>query len=111
MIALHHVNVNSTVEADQFPESNAVSVTSYHYDFNSNKQVYTVQIGAFLGNAQIDKYVNLNSLFDHLYDDGFTRYYSGIFESYAEAANYLQQIKKSGYNDAFVVGLDGEKRF
>ncbi len=104
-------NIITTVEIVQITESNADSVTSYHYDFNSNNQVYTVQIGAFLQNAQTNKYVNLTSLFNHLYDDRFNRYYSGVFESYAEAVNYLKLMKKDGYDDAFVVGLKGEKRF
>jgi hypothetical protein len=103
-------NIITTVEIVQITESNADSVTSYHYDFNSNNQVYTVQIGAFLQNAQTNKYVNLTSLFNHLYDDGFNRYYSGVFESYAEAVNYLKLMKRDGYVDAFVVGLKGEKR-
>jgi hypothetical protein len=49
-------------------------------------------------------------MFNHLYNDGFNRYYSGVFESYAEAVNYLKLMKKDGYDDAFVVGLKGEKR-
>ena len=104
-------NELSTIEIDQSNDSIEDSVTSLHYDFNGNNQVYTVQVGAFLQSAQTDKYVNLTSLFNHLYDDGFTRYYSGIFESYVEAVNYLKLMKKDGYDDAFVVGLKGEKRF
>ncbi len=103
-------NVISSIEIDQFTESNEDSTKSSHYDFKSNNQVYTVQIGAFLHNAQTDKYVNLTSMFNHLYNDGFNRYYSGVFDSYVEAVNYLNLIKKDGYNDAFVVGLKGEKR-
>ncbi len=104
-------NVVATVETDQFTESIEDSVPGSYYDFNSDKKVYTVQIGAFLRNGQTDKYLNLTSLFNHQYDDGFNRYYSGIFESYSEAKNYLKLMKKDGYDDAFVVGLNGEKRF
>ncbi len=101
----------STVVPAQLTRSNKDAKLSSNYNFNSDSKIYTVQIGAFLRNAQTDKYVNLTSLFNHLYDDGFNRYYSGIFESYAEAVNYMKLIKKDGYNDAFVVGLKGEKRF
>ena len=87
------------------------SFLSSQYNFNSNNQVYTVQIGAFQGNVQTDKYIKLSSLYNHIYDDGFNRYYSGIFESRLEALNYMKLLKKNGYNDAFVVGLNGEKRF
>jgi hypothetical protein len=50
-------------------------------------------------------------LFNQRYDDGFNRFYSGVFESYEEALSHLDQMKKEGYNDAFVLGLQGEKRF
>jgi len=101
----------STVETAQVAHSNKDSLLSSHYDFNSDNLVYTVQIGAFQGNAQTDKFIKLTSLFNHLYDDGFNRYYSGIFKSHLEAINYIKLLKKNGYNDAFVVGLKGEKRF
>lgn len=107
--ALH--SAINTVEIAQSTESIEDSVSSSHYDFNGNNKVYTVQIGAFLRNAQTDIYVNLTSLFNHQYDDGFNRYYSGVFASYTEAVNYLKLMKKDGYVDAFVVGLKGEKRF
>lgn len=101
----------SRVEKSGFEENIKKPNTSSFYDFNSSDQVYTVQIGAFLQNAQIDKYNNLTSIFNHLYDDGFNRYYSGIFMTYEEAGNYLKLMQKDGYQDAFVVGLKGGKRF
>ena len=104
-------NVINSAEIAQSSELIEDSVMSSPYNFNSDYQVYTVQIGAFLRNAQTDRYVNLASLFNHLYDDGFNRYYSGVFETYVEAVNYLKLMKKNGYNDAFVVGLKGDRRF
>jgi len=101
----------STVETAQGALSNKNSTLGPQYDFNSEKQVYTVQIGAFLGNAQTEKYVKLTGLFNYRYFDGFNRYYSGIFESRLEAINYMKLLKKNGYTDAFVVGLKGENRF
>lgn len=101
----------STVETAQGALSNKNSTLGSQYDFNSENQVYTVQIGAFLGNAQTDKYVKLSGLFNYRYFDGFNRYFSGIFESRLEAINYMKLLKMNGYTDAFVVGLKGEKRF
>jgi len=73
--------------------------------------VYTVQIGAFHGNAEKDKYIQLSSMFNHVYKDGYNRYFSGIFESHEEASNYKELLKKNGFKDSFVVGLLGETRF
>jgi len=81
------------------------------YDFNSDLQVYTVQIGAFQVNPKVEEYINVMDLFNHNYNDGFNRYYSGIFATAEEAKKHLIKIKNEGYKDAFVVGLKGEKRF
>lgn len=87
------------------------SSLSFPYDFNSDNRVYTVQIGAFQENVKADEYQLLNNSFNHEYDDGFHRYYSGIFKTYEEAKDYLKLVKKKGYNDAFIVGLKGDGRF
>ena len=80
------------------------------YNFKSAQEVYTVQIGAFQGYAETDKYIELSSLFNYQYTDGLNRYYSGVFASHAEAMNYLNLLKMNGFNDAFIVRLKGESR-
>ena len=82
-----------------------------NYNFYEDTQVYTVQIGAFKGQVQTDKYSKLTDLFNHRYDDGLNRYYSGIFETSIEARNHMKRMRKNGYVGAFVVGLKGENRF
>ena len=99
-------NVTAKIEL-----SNAGSKSKDVYNFASNLQVYTVQIGAFHGNAEKDKYIQLSSMFNHVYKDGYNRYFSGIFESHEEASNYKELLKKNGFKDSFVVGLLGETRF
>jgi hypothetical protein len=101
----------STIENSQVVLLNKDTFLSSHYNFNSDDLVYTVQIGAFKGNVQTDEFIKLFNLFNHLYDDGFNRYYSGIFETHLEALNYMKLLKKNGYNDSFIVGLKGENRF
>ena len=105
------LSVTTAVEAASDETSNEETVAGSQYNFTSDKQVYTVQIGAFKANAETDKYSHVTGLFNHLYDDGFNRYYSGVFGSYLEAQTHRDQIKKEGYHDAFVVGLKGEERF
>lgn len=82
-----------------------------NYNFYEEKEVYTVQVGAFKGKVQTDKYSKLTDLFNHRYDDGLNRYYSGIFETSAEARDHMRSMRKNGYTGAFVVGLKGEARF
>ncbi len=81
------------------------------YDFNSDLQVYTVQIGAFQLKAKTEEYIRVTDLFNYNYKDGFNRYYSGIFATSAEANKHLIKMKNEGFKDAFVVGLKGENRF
>ena len=82
-----------------------------NYNFYEDKEVYTVQVGAFKGKVQTNKYSKLTNLFNHRYDDGLNRYYSGIFQTSTEARNHMKLMRKNGYVGAFVVGLKGENRF
>ena len=82
-----------------------------NYNFYDDNRVYTVQVGAFKGSVQTRKYSKLTNLFNHRYDDGLNRYYSGIFETSTEAENHMRIMREKGYPDAFVVALQGEDRF
>jgi outer membrane protein OmpA-like peptidoglycan-associated protein len=81
-----------------------------NYNFYADDQVYTVQVGAFKGKIQTDKYSALKTLFNHRYDDGLNRYYSGTFESAEAARAHLKEMRAKGFTDAFVVKLEGEQR-
>ena len=81
-----------------------------NYNFYADDQVYTVQVGAFKGKVQTDKYSQLKTLFNHRYDDGLNRYYSGIFKSASAARAHLEEMRAEGFTDAFVVELKGENR-
>jgi hypothetical protein len=92
-------------------EEGSKSDVQLPYDFKSELQVYTVQIGAFQVKAKTEEYIRVTDLFNYNYKDGFNRYYSGIFATSAEANKHLIKMKNEGFKDAFVVGLKGEKRF
>ncbi|MDZ7612700.1 MAG: SPOR domain-containing protein [Flavobacteriaceae bacterium] len=101
----------NTYMAAPVAKDNVNTSVQQPYDFGSEQKVFTVQIGAFKGSAQTEKFTKVNDLFNHFYYDGLNRYYSGIFESATEAENHLRLMKEEGYQDAFIVGLKGEKRF
>lgn len=102
---------SSKIEITENSLSNEDTLLSREYNFKSDNQVFTVQIGAFKGKAQTNKYNFKSGYFNHLYNDGFNRYYSGVFKTRMEAMNYLKQLRDNGYQDAYVVGLRGENRF
>lgn len=81
------------------------------YDFDGNRKIFTIQIGAFQGKAKKEKFDQVDNLFDHIYPDGYHRYYSGIFNSHEEALEHLKSLINEGYEDAYIVRLKGEERF
>ncbi len=99
------------IEIARVEQAFADNMTGSAYDFSSENIMYTVQIGAFVENIKTGTYKDSSGLFNHRYDDGYNRFYSGVFESYEEALAHLEQMKKDGHDDAFVLGLKGKKRF
>ncbi len=95
---------------DNMRVSKSDSGVYLNYDFSGNNLAYTVQIGAFRGNRQSKKYNELGNLFNHRYNDGLKRYFSGQFKTSVEAHNYMKQLRKRGFEGAFVVGLKGDDR-
>ena len=91
-------------------ELNATATTGA-YDFNGENVAYTVQIGAFLKDVKTGSYKNSSGLFNHEYADGYNRFYSGLFQSEAEAMSHMKEMQEKGFTDAFVVGLKGNQRF
>ena len=103
---------NNILNSNQIDNNNFTknSGAFINYNFSEKTAVYTVQIGAFQGKVQTNKYSKLNNLFNHRYSDGFNRYYSGIFETSTKARVYLKTLKKAGFEGAFVIGLEGSER-
>ena len=98
-------------EIERIKEVYGAEMTGAAYNFDQNDVMYTVQIGAFQENVKTGTYTDSAGLFNHRYEDGFNRFYSGVFESNKEANAHLKKMKKDGYNDAFVIGLKGSERF
>lgn len=87
------------------------SEKSTYYDFkNTNEEVYTVQIGAFGKNSNV-QFDNIKDVFSHVYSDGYKRYFSSIFSTRKQADAYKAELRNKGVEGAFVVGLRGENRF
>ncbi len=98
-------------EIERIKQVYGAEMTGAAYDFDQNDIMYTVQIGAFQENVKTGTYTDSAGLFNHRYEDGFNRFYSGVFKSQKEALSHLKKMKKDGYKDAFVLGLKGSERF
>ena len=88
-----------------------VTTTKDLYDFNAAtpKEIYTVQIGAF--GVMSDVNFDAPNVFSHAFNDGYKRYFSGVFNTRAEADQHKIQLRENGIEGAFVVILKGEERF
>lgn len=99
----NHANLNT----NKFASNSGAFI---NYNFSNNNKIYTVQIGAFKGSVQTNKFSKLTNLFNHQYNDGLNRYFAGIFETSTEARNYMKLLRKKGFEGAFVIGLKGNER-
>lgn len=107
----HQQKEASNMETLEVASPVEASTKNNEYNFNSDVMVYTVQVGAYRENVQAHSYTHLTNVFNHKYEDGYNRYFSGVFESSLEARKYLELVKEKGHGDAFIVGLNGENRF
>ena len=105
------LEAENLVEIERIEKVLGEDLVGAAYDFESNNVVYTVQIGAFVQKVKTGTYDKSSGLFNHRYEDGYNRFYSGVFSTVEEANAHMMQMKNDGYGDAFVLGLEGAKRF
>ncbi len=75
------------------------------------KVFYTVQVAALNSDKGINDTFNKSQKpFKLIGDDGLTRYYSGVFVDLEAARSNLNQVRTTGFKDAFLVAFDGPKR-
>ena len=72
--------------------------------------VFRVQIGAFKNPISLDAFKGLTPVGGETTPQGFIRYQAGLFDKYNNANAVKNDLKKLGYNDAFVVAYLNGKR-
>ncbi|MGD1848588.1 MAG: SPOR domain-containing protein [Salibacteraceae bacterium] len=73
-------------------------------------RAYRVQVGAFRNEPPNAMFEGLPKMVKIRTEDGLTRYYTGAYPSYSEAASAKIRIVQAGFEDAFVVPFkDGQK--
>ncbi len=81
------------------------------YDENKwpfeEKIMYRVQLGAFSKDANERIFAVAPNVLAISSTDGFTRYYTGAYDDYAEAARVKIDMLEKGFKDAYVVALRG----
>ena len=72
--------------------------------------VFKVQIGAYRNPIPQDLFKGFAPLMGEKLDNGITRYTAGLFRDFNNANNAKNEIRKMGYQDAFVVAFVDGKR-
>lgn len=72
--------------------------------------VYRVQIGAFANKLSSDQFDGINDLLVITTKDGLTRYYTGAFTSYQQAASRKIDMVQRGFDGAYVAPFKNGKR-
>jgi len=78
---------------------------------NSGELVFRVQLGAYSSKLSNKIFEGLPKMFSYTSnEDGITRYFSGVFSSYKEAAKHRVNMVEEGFEDAFIVSLIGGEK-
>lgn len=107
------ININSFYEtleneiiASIYSEGETISELNPNIsksDYYSNTDGYfTIQVGAFKSNINMNSFKNLENINIFYGNDKFARVTVGSFETEKDAEEYLKDIKKLGYKQAFV---------
>ena len=77
----------------------------------SGNLVFRVQLGAYSSTLSNKIFEGLPKMFSYTSnEDGITRYFSGVFSSYMEAAKHRVNMVEEGFEDAFIVSLIGGEK-
>ena len=105
------LEAETLAEIENLKKAYAGSMSGKGYNFDSEQIVYTVQVGAFLQNVRAGSFKSSSGLYNYQYNDGYNRFYSGVFQTEEEALAHLAKMQGDGFEDAFVLGLKGKNRF
>ena len=86
------------------------SVAKASDDQFGDVSVYRVQIGAFANKLSKDVFDGIDDLLVITSEDGLTRYYSGAFTSYEQAARRKIDLMQKGFDGSHVIPFKGGSR-
>lgn len=110
-LAKQGVESSSIITKNERGETRSMDGSIVKYEENKwpfgNNTVYRVQLGAFKNIADESVFDEVPNMLAIESPDGFTRYFTGVMNQYAEATAIRDRMKELGFKDAYVVGLSG----
>jgi hypothetical protein len=106
------VKVNGPILKNEAKSSlkNQEAIAKADLAAESNEVIYRVQVGAYRGNVSKEVFGDLPQLISFTGENGITRYVTGNYATYKEAAKAKIDILLQGFEGAFVVAYKAGKR-
>ncbi|MEQ9353165.1 MAG: SPOR domain-containing protein [Vicingaceae bacterium] len=80
-------------------------------EFTTDQPLYGVQLGAFKEAIPVSRFKSIKNIDAFMDKDGLIRYVVGHFSFYAQAESLLKYIREQGFEDAYVVNVNNEKKY
>lgn len=110
-LAKQGVSSSAIITQNERGETRNLDGSIVQYDENNwpfdNRTVYRVQLGAFKRIADESVFDELPNMLAIKSKDGYTRYFTGVMDKYADATAIRDRMRELGFKDAYVVGLKG----
>jgi tetratricopeptide (TPR) repeat protein len=91
------------------PEKN--DILTKRLEYSTSYPLYGVQLGAYREVVPVSRFKDLKNVDAFMDKEGMIRYVVGHFGIHSQAMSLLEVIKQKGYDDAFVVNVNNEKKF
>lgn len=101
--AVAEANANTNPLANN---GNNAAATEDKYEMTDvNGLVYSVQVGVYATTRNTERLFGISPLVEEIMDNGYYRYYAGVYSNMNDATEARNQIRGAGVPDAFVVIL------
>jgi len=111
----HKVVKSSTKEEEKNPSDQVESlpdkILTKRVEYTTDRPLYGVQLGAFKEAIPVSRFKSIKNIDAFMDKDGLIRYVVGHFSFNSQAESLLKYIREQGFEDAFVVNVNNEKKF
>lgn len=80
-------------------------------EYSTDYPLYGVQLGAYNEVFPVSRFKDLSNIDAFMDKQGLIRYVVGRFSIHSQAMSLLELVKQKGYQDAFVVNVNDNKKF
>ena len=106
-------DVSKVVESKVVETKDTVpdKILTKRVEYTTEQPLYGVQLGAFKEAIPVSRFKSLKNIDAFMDKDGLIRYVIGHFSFDSQAESLLKYIKEQGYEDAFVVNVNNERKY